>query len=172
VPRVYLGLGSNIEPEANIVLAVEELERRLGAVAVSPVYRAPAVGFESADFLNLVVAVDTDMSPTCLLELIEEIHALAGRERSEGNKRVARSLDIDLLTYGDRIEPDRPVRVPRDDILVYAFVLKPLSDLAPDATHPQTGRTYLEHWQSFKAEDQPLERVDLPGLNARARVLS
>ena len=165
MPRVYLGLGSNIEPEANIVLAVDELERRFGAVAVSPVYRAPAVGFESADFLNLVVAVDTEMSPTALLALIEEIHALAGRERSEGDKWVARPLDIDLLTYGDRIEPDRPIRVPRADILEYAFVLKPLSDLAPDDKHPQTGKSYAEHWQSFEAKDQALERVELRGLN-------
>jgi 2-amino-4-hydroxy-6-hydroxymethyldihydropteridine diphosphokinase len=172
MPRVYLGLGSNIEPEANIVFAVEELERRLGTVAVSPVYRAPAVGFESADFLNLVVAVDTDMSPTALLALIEEIHALAGRKRGKGNKCVARPLDIDLLTYGDRIEPDRPVRVPRDDILKYAFVLKPLSDLAPDDLHPETGTSYADHWQAFRAADQPLEAVAVPGLNARTRVLS
>ncbi len=172
MPRIYLGLGSNIEPEANILLAVEELERRFGTVAVSPVYRAPAVGFESADFLNLFVAVDTDMSPAGLLALIEEIHALAGRERSADNKWVARPLDIDLLTYGDRIEPDRPVRVPRDDILKFAFVLKPLSDLAPDERHPQTGTRYAEHWQSFNAEDQPLEQVELPGLNVRARPVS
>jgi 2-amino-4-hydroxy-6-hydroxymethyldihydropteridine diphosphokinase len=167
MPRVYLGLGSNIEPETNLVLAIDELERRFGAVAVSPVYRAPAVGFESADFLNLVVAVDTDMAPTALLALIEEIHALAGRERSQDDKWVARPLDIDLLTYGDRIDPDKPVRVPRDDILEYAFVLKPLSDLAPDDTHPQTGKSYAEHWRSFSAQDQPLERVELRGLNGR-----
>jgi 2-amino-4-hydroxy-6-hydroxymethyldihydropteridine diphosphokinase len=172
VPRVYLGLGSNIEPEANIVFAVEELERRFGAVAVSPVYRAPAVGFESADFLNLVVAVETDLSPTELLAIIEEIHALAGRERIDGSKWVARPLDIDLLTYGDRVEPARPVRVPRDDILNYAFVLKPLSVLAPDDRHPQTGQSYAELWQAFSATDQKLEQVRVGGLNGRDDLLS
>lgn len=172
MPRIYLGLGSNIEPEVNIVFAVEELERRFGSVTVSPVYRAPAVGFEGADFLNLVVAVDSEMPPAGLLALIEEIHSMAGREPGKGNQWVARPLDIDLLTYGDRIEPDRPVRVPRDDILKYAFVLKPLSDLAPNDVHPETGKSFAEHWQSFRAEDQRLEPVDVPGLNARTRVES
>ena len=172
MPRIYLGLGSNIAPEANVVLAVEELERRLGAIEVSPVYRAPAVGFESADFLNLVVAVETEMSPADLLALIEDIHALAGRERSKSDKQAARPLDIDLLTYGDHIEPERPVRVPRDDILNYAFVLKPLSVLAPDDTHPQTGISYAKHWQAFDDADQPLERVSVAALNGRAEILS
>ncbi len=161
MPHVYLGLGSNIDPEANIVFAVAELRRRFGAVDVSPVYRAPAVGFDGADFLNLVAGIETDLSPLELLDAIEEIHALAGRERDGGNKWVARALDIDLLTYGDLVDPERPVRVPRADILDYAFVLRPLAELAPDVRHPVTGRSFAEHWQGFDASDQPLEAVDI-----------
>lgn len=155
--QVFLGLGSNIDPDANIRLGLQEIERRIGRPEVSPVYRAPALGFDSADFLNLVVGVDTTLSPEALLDVIEAIHATAGRERDSGNKWVARTLDIDLLTYGDLIAPDRPLRVPRDDILDYAFVLRPLADLAPDAVHPLTGRTFGEHWADFDASDQPLE---------------
>ncbi|MEE4163028.1 MAG: 2-amino-4-hydroxy-6-hydroxymethyldihydropteridine diphosphokinase, partial [Woeseiaceae bacterium] len=65
--RVYLGLGSNIEPEKNLELGVAELERRFGRVELSPVYRAPAIGFESPDFLNAVAAIETDLAPEALL---------------------------------------------------------------------------------------------------------
>jgi 2-amino-4-hydroxy-6-hydroxymethyldihydropteridine diphosphokinase len=161
MPRVFLGLGSNIDPEPNLVLAVRELRRRFGTVKVSPVYRAPAIGFDSPDFLNAVAVVDTDLAPVDLLEEIEAIHTIAGRERSSSTTWVARTLDIDLLTYGDVVDPERPVRVPRSDILDYAFVLRPLAELAPGDRHPVTGETYAELWQQFDADDQPLTPVEL-----------
>lgn len=159
--RVYLGLGSNIEPEKNLALGVAELERRFGRVELSPVYRAPAIGFESPDFLNAVAAIETDLAPEALLDIIEEIHDVAGRERDASNKWVARSLDIDLLLYGELVSPGRPLRVPRDDVLDYAFVLRPLAELAPDGVHPVTGRTFADHWAEFDDEEQALTRVDL-----------
>ncbi|MDH3304046.1 MAG: 2-amino-4-hydroxy-6-hydroxymethyldihydropteridine diphosphokinase, partial [Gammaproteobacteria bacterium] len=65
----------------------------------------------------------------------------------------------DLLLYDDLIMDERPVRVPRSDILEYSFVLGPLAELAPDLVHPVTGKTMLTHWQEFDAESQPLEFV-------------
>lgn len=159
--RVFLGLGSNIDPEKNLRLAIAELERRFGSVELSPVYRAPAIGFESEDFLNAVAVVNTGLDPHAVLAVIEAIHDLAGRERDPSGKSVARSLDIDLLLYDDLVSPDRPLRVPRDDVLDYAFVLRPLAELAPDEPHPVTGRSFAEHWASFDASEQPLEPVDL-----------
>lgn len=157
---VYLGLGSNIEPEANLVLAMRELRRLFGDVEASPVYRSAAVGFEGEEFLNLVVRLESDAAPEDLCREIDRIHNLSGRERS-GEKWVSRPLDIDLLLYNDLVRDERPVRVPRSDILEYAFVLRPLADLAPDLKHPVTGRTISDHWQSFDAARQPLTRVDL-----------
>lgn len=165
--RVYLGLGSNIQPEENIRLGIDELRQRFGAVALSPVYRAPAVGFDSADFLNLVASIDTELSADAILEHIEAIHDVAGRERDASNKWVARALDIDLLLYGDLVSPERPYRVPRSDVLEYAFVLRPLAELAPDAIHPVTGRTFAEHWSSFDASEQPLTPVELDHVGRR-----
>lgn len=159
--RVFLGLGSNISPEKNIRLGVTELRRRFGDVALSPVYQAPAIGFDSDDFLNLVAIVETDLDPHAVLAELEEIHDVAGRERDVKNKWVARSLDIDLLLYDDLVSPERPLRVPRGDVLDFAFVLKPLSELAPDSTHPVTGRSFAEHWSEFDASAQPLTAVDL-----------
>lgn len=155
---VYLGLGSNIEPEKNLRLCVAELRERYGELRISSVYRSAAVGFEGAEFLNLVVGLQTTNSPRDICEEIELIHNIAGRTRSS-QKWESRPLDIDLLLYNDLIEMERPVRVPRDDVLEYSFVLRPLAELAPDLVHPLTGKTMLQHWQEFDADSHPLELV-------------
>jgi len=159
---VYLGLGSNESPEANLRLAIRELERRYGELTMSATYRSAAVGFEGADFLNLAVRLQCDESPLEVCDAIELIHDLAGRVRGS-DKWGSRTLDIDLLLYDDLIIDERPVRVPRDDILRYSFVLRPLAELAPDLVHPATGRTMLEHWQEFNASSHPLEAVSIAG---------
>ena len=155
---VYVGLGSNIDPEANLHLGIRELRDRYGELQVSAVYRSEAVGFEGDDFLNLVASFESEASPRAICEEIELIHNLAGRER-DGGKWDSRTLDIDLLLYNDLVVDERPVRVPREDILEYSFVLRPLAELAPDLVHPVTGKTMLEHWQEFDASGQPLDVV-------------
>ncbi len=155
---VYVGLGSNIDPEANLHLGLRELRRRYGEVRSSAVYRSKAVGFEGDDFLNLVASFESEASPCAICEEIEAVHNLAGRDR-KGGKWESRPLDIDLLLYNDRIIDERPVRIPREDILEYSFVLRPLAELAPDLVHPVTGRTMHEHWQAFDASSHPLEVV-------------
>ena len=157
---VYLGLGSNIDPEANLKVAISELKGRYGELHLSPVYRSAAVGFEGPDFLNLVAGLESDDTPVDIHAEIERIHDLAGRVR--GSERYSsRSLDIDLLLAGNLVTAGPPIRLPRTDVLEYAFVLKPLVDIAPDVRHPETGRTFLEHWQGFDQDSQPLTEVDL-----------
>ncbi len=157
---VYLGLGSNEAPEANLQLAVRELRRRYGELQTSAVYRSAAVGFEGADFLNLVVRLRADESPQAICDSIARIHDQAGRVRG-GGKWESRPLDIDLLLYGDLVHSARPVRVPREDILLYSFVLRPLAELAPQLSHPLTGCTMREHWQEFDAASHPLHEVSV-----------
>ena len=82
---------------------------------------------------------------------------MAGRKRGE-DSFVSRSLDIDLLLYGEQVIDEW--RVPRDDILKYAFVLRPLAEMAPDLVHPATGKTMAEHWQAFDRDSHVLEPVD------------
>jgi 2-amino-4-hydroxy-6-hydroxymethyldihydropteridine diphosphokinase len=159
MPIVYLGLGSNIRPEENLSLGVRELRRHYGDLDISSVYRSAAVGFKGDDFLNLVV-LRSDESPGEICDEIERLHNLAGRRRSN-EKWASRPLDIDLLLYNDRIIDERPVRVPRSDILEYSFVLRPLAELAPDLVHPITGKTMLTHWQEFDADSHPLELVGI-----------
>lgn len=158
--RVYLGLGSNIRPAENLRLGIQELASRYGDLDLSPVYLSAAVGFEGDDFLNLVVGLDSEQPPTEMHRQIETIHKLAGRQRG-GERYTSRPLDIDLLLYDDRVIELPGFRLPRDDVLKYSFVLRPLFDLEPDLRHPETGRTMREHWQAFGAARQPLKRVDV-----------
>ena len=157
---VYVGLGSNIDPEENLHLGIAELRRRFGDVQSSAVYRSKAVGFVGDEFLNLVARFESDDEPARICQDIENIHHLSGRDR-DGGKWESRPLDIDLLLYNDLVIDKRPVRIPREDILEYSFVLRPLAELAPDLVHPVTGRTMLEHWQDFDASSHPLESVDV-----------
>ena len=155
---VYVGLGSNIDPELNLHLGIRELRKRYGELELSAVYRSKAVGFEGEDFLNLVARFESNELPVSICEEIELIHNLTGRDRDSG-KWESRPLDIDLLLYNDLVIDEPPVRVPRKDVLEYSFVLRPLAELAPDVVHPVTGKTMLKHWQEFDAASHPLDVV-------------
>jgi 2-amino-4-hydroxy-6-hydroxymethyldihydropteridine diphosphokinase len=157
---IYVGLGSNIEPEKHLGLAVRQLRERYGQVDVSAVYRSAAVGFAGEDFLNLVARLRSEETPEQICEEIERLHELSGRVTG-GEKWASRPLDIDLLLYDDLVVDETPVRVPRSDILDYSFVLRPLAELAPDLVHPVTGKTMLQHWQEFDEDSQPLKLAEL-----------
>ena len=156
--RVYLGLGSNLQPEENLRLGIRELSRRFSLKAVSPVYQNQAFGFEGEDFLNAVACVETDTEAEVIGSTLNEIHEIAGRERGSPDF-ASRTLDIDLLLYGDEIIP--ALRVPRADILEYSFVLCPLADLAPDLAHPVTGRAIGRHWVEFDSSSHPVTRTTI-----------
>jgi len=160
MPIVYLGLGSNFEPEKNLRLACRELRSRFSLQIMSAVYRSAAIGFEGADFLNAVACVETGLSPRDVYSELEIIHELAGRQRGS-SKLISRALDIDLLLYDQLVLDEPPVRVPREDILRYGFVLRPLAEIAPDCRHPVTGRSIGDHWQQFDASSQPMTAVSV-----------
>ena len=152
---VYLGVGSNTAPEENLRLAIRELEARFGTLELSSVYRSAAVGFDGDDFFNLVVGLQSDAGPAAIHAVIGEIHELAGRQR-DASRYSPRTLDIDLLLYGDLVLDDPPVRIPRSDILKFSFVLGPLAEIASELRHPVTGRLITEHWAEYDKECHPL----------------
>ena len=141
--RAYLSLGSNIEPERHLRAAIAELRARFGDVVVSPVYRSGAVGFDGPDFLNLAAAIDTDLDP---LALDAWLHALEDRHgrRRDVPRYASRTLDVDIVLIDDLVvEGPGHLRIPRPE-LREAFVLKPLSDIAPDVRDPVSGSTLAE----------------------------
>lgn len=160
MPTVYLGLGSNFEPGPNLQLASRELRSRFSLQKISAVYRSTAIGFDGADFLNAVACIETEMTPQELCMELELIHDVAGRRRCTG-KVISRTLDIDLLLYDQLVLDAPPVRVPREDILRYSFVLRPLAEIAPDCRHPVTGRSISDHWRKFDASGHPLTAVSV-----------
>lgn len=157
--RVYLSLGSNIEPEKNLAAAIAELRARFGAIAVSPTYRYPAVGFDGPDFLNLAVGIDTDLEPQALNDWLHALEDRHGRRR-DVPRYSSRTLDVDIVLYGDRVlDGAGNLEVPRRELL-QAFVLQPLNDIAADAVHPLLQRRIGELWDAGTAIGRPGIRVD------------
>ena len=146
--RVFLSVGSNVERERNIPLGLRALAQRFGPLAVSTVYECPAVGFDGDDFYNLVVAFDSDEPVAEVYAAIHGIEDRFGRDRS-AVKFSPRTLDIDLLLYGDRILRDGRLVLPRPEIERVAFVLAPLAELASNRLHPLRGEPYTALWARF-----------------------
>ena len=158
--RAYVGIGSNIEPEQNIRSAVRALRTRYAALAISPVYQSPADGFAGDDFFNLVIGFDTAEPAHTIAAVLAEIEQRQGRVRY-GNGMHSRTLDLDLLLYGNAIVREPGLTLPRPDIIRFAFVLKPLADLAPQLRHPEFGLSLQELWRDFAGKRGALTPVSL-----------
>ena len=131
--RAYLGIGSNLgERLGYLQLAVDQLAAADGitVVGVSPVYETdPVGGPDQPDYLNAVVAVDTDLDPHALLRVAQGIEADAERVRTV--RWGPRTLDVDVLLVGDEHVDDPDLVVPHPRLAERAFVLVPLADLDP-----------------------------------------
>lgn len=160
VTRVYLSLGSNIEPERHLRAAIDALQLEFGNLLVSSVYRTEAVGFDGPDFLNMAVGFDTGRTPQDLDRWLHALEDSNGRRR-DVDRYSSRTLDIDIVLFGDLIV-DGPghLQIPRDE-LNQVFVLKPLAEIAPEARHPLSGTRVAELWNAHPDKDQPLARVKL-----------
>ena len=163
--RVYLSLGSNVEPQRYLRAAVDELRQRFGAICVSPAYRSKAVGFVGADFVNLAVGLDTDLSPAALNDWLHTLEDRHDRRR-DVPRYADRTLDMDIVFYDDLII-DGPghLQIPRNE-LQFAFVLRPIADIAPDFRHPVSGESMAALWQAFPVESEPMSIESSMGLSA------
>lgn len=159
MPRVYVGIGSNINREVNIRSAVAELRRRFGALRVSTVYESKPIGFEGRRFYNLVVGFDTDEEVHEVARTLRAIEVRHGRMR-DTPRFSSRTLDLDLLFYDDLVLNEaHGLELPRREITRYAFVLRPLAELAGGRRHPVDGRSFGELWGNFDKAEQPLRPV-------------
>lgn len=159
MPRVYISIGSNIERERNICTAVRALKASFPTLATSPVFESRAEGFEGDDFYNLAASFDADDPLERLCDRLGQMETAQGRVRS-GKRLSARTLDIDVLLYGDLVRHDDRFDVPRRDILAYAHVLGPLVALAPDLRHPETGERLADRWRKF-ANKNSLRKISV-----------
>lgn len=145
---VYLSIGSNVDRDVHIPGALADLEARFGALTVSSIYESEAVGFEGDPFYNLVVEFQTEMPVRSLASVLSEIESAHGRTR-ECKKFAPRTLDIDLILYGDLVIHEGKLQLPRPEITEYAFMLEPLAEIAPNLTHPALGKTFGDLWSAF-----------------------
>jgi 2-amino-4-hydroxy-6-hydroxymethyldihydropteridine diphosphokinase len=159
VPRVHVCVGSNIDRENSIRGAVRDLAIHFGSLRLSPVYESKAHGFEGGNFYNLVVGFDTTESIERVKESLSDIESHFGRRR-QGNRFSSRTLDLDLLLYDDVIRHNDQINLPHPDIQRYAYVLRPLADIAPDLRHPETGAAYARMWERFDKNKHEIWVVD------------
>lgn len=158
--RIYVSLGSNVDRELRIREAVDALRESFGEIELSPVYDTVAVGFEGDNFLNLVAGFESSLAVEKVAAEFHDIEERLGRDRS-GPRFGNRAIDLDILLYDDLILDVPGIHVPRPEILVNAFVLKPLQDIAPDFRHPQTGQSFAELWRQMAPNAPQLERYPL-----------
>lgn len=157
---VYVGVGSNVEAQANLRLALQELEKRFGALRRSTVYRNPAVNFEGDDFLNMVVGFETGKSIEAVCAALARIEKKARRQRT-AERNGPRTLDLDLLLFGGQVIDNAEFTVPHGDLMEFAFALRPLAELAGPVIHPTAGCSLSELWQRSDLHDHPMTPVDI-----------
>lgn len=153
--RIFISLGSNIDREANTRAGVAALRAHYGELVLSSVFESEAVGFEGSPFYNMVIAADTDEDVHEVVRNLRRIEDENGRQRS-GPRFSSRTLDLDLLLYGDAIIDEPGLQIPRDEIVKRAFVLWPLAEIARDLEHPRVKKTYAALWDAF---DKTRERL-------------
>jgi len=138
--RVHIGLGANLgDARATLEAARDALAALPGCtlVACSSWWRSAPLDASGPDFINGVVALDTTLSPLALLDALQAIERQHGRERPYRN--APRTLDLDLLLFGEQIITDSRLTVPHPRLLERAFVVYPLLEIAPQLTVPGFG---------------------------------
>lgn len=149
--RIFLGLGSNIERERHLCAGLEALAGFLTDMTCSPVFESHPVGIKSGPFFNLVVSALTDLPLTELDRRLKFIEADNGRYAPD---RKGLPLDIDVLLYGEQVGNFDGLILPRAEILKNAFVLWPLSLIAPQRLHPEAGVAFAQLWAEAKIDQK------------------
>lgn len=165
--RAFLSLGSNLEPESNLPRAALGLLSLGRVLAVSEVYRNPAVGpTPGPDFLNAAVLLETAFSPHDLRTELRSLEARLGRLRT-ADKYAPRLIDIDLVLYGDRVIRDAEWELPDPELISLPHLVIPLAELDPNHKHPVTG----ERLSSIASRILPQAQMQLvPAASRRLRL--
>ncbi|MEM7050608.1 MAG: 2-amino-4-hydroxy-6-hydroxymethyldihydropteridine diphosphokinase [Acidobacteriota bacterium] len=148
--RVFVALGSNVEPEIHLPAAVEGLRQQFGELRLSPLYRSAAVGSSGPPFHNAAVVFATALEPRHLkYRVLRPLEESLGRVR-QADRNAPRTIDLDIALHGDLVVSEAGLRIPDPEILTRAHVALPLADLAPQLVHPVDGRPLAEIAAPFR----------------------
>ncbi len=158
----YISLGSNLGNRGlHLQRGLFSLGKRAGDIlSISKVYQSPAWGFEGGDFLNACVSLRTELPPEELLKVLLQIEREEGRERQASAGYSSRTLDLDLLYYGTREIQSDSLKVPHPNLHKRRFILKPLSDIAPQFYHPSLQKDHRNLLQECH-DTTPVEKSNL-----------
>ena len=158
--RVFVAAGSNVEPEKNLAAACAQISHTWPDAVFSRAYRNAAVGFEGPDFINLVVGFSAAQPLPLVIERLRGIETHCGRPRY-APKWASRTMDLDVLLFGDLVETTADYTLPRPDLLKRPYMLGPLAEIAPDFVHPVVGKTIGELWAEFDCNRHPMTQVQI-----------
>jgi 2-amino-4-hydroxy-6-hydroxymethyldihydropteridine diphosphokinase len=140
----WIALGSNIEPEKNLLGAVDRLHEIGDILRCSNVYQTPAIArTPQADYLNAAVLVETELAPLQIYEQLRAIESDLGRVRTS-DKYAARTIDLDLCIYDDLVMDMPEITLPDPDLLDRPFLAVTMAELDPDTVHPHSRETLAE----------------------------
>lgn len=159
---VYVAAGSNVEPEKHLSIALRALAAAYGPLTLSPAYRNKAVGFSGADFINLVVGFRAEDDVRTVRQQLQKVEAACDRPPG-APKWAPRTMDLDILLFGDLVSDEPGLIVPRPDLLRRPYMLKPMADIAPEVRHPVLGTTMRELWRTFDGDAHSMVEVSLDG---------
>jgi 2-amino-4-hydroxy-6-hydroxymethyldihydropteridine diphosphokinase len=156
--RLYISLGSNIDRQHYVKTGLTALEKLFGQLTLSSLFASKAVGFDGAEFYNMVIGATTELNIDEVAKALRDIEFANGRQ-IDAKKYSPRTLDLDLLLFDDLIL-DTPAQIPRAEITENAFVLWPLAEVAPEIKHPILKQSYQQLWQMYDKTQQQLTIVD------------
>ena len=162
MPEAFVAAGSNIRPRAHLRQAIATLAGAYPGLRVSRAWSNAAVGFKGDDFINLVVRFETGEPLAKVLERLKAVEESCGRQHG-AKKWAPRTLDLDLLLYGDLVGQFPGATLPHADLTERAYVLGPLAELAPQHRHPVLGATFSALWEEFDRRSHALREVSLDG---------
>ncbi len=156
--QIYISVGTNVNRQQNIHFCLQKIYAHWQKINLSSLYDTQAVGFSGNNFYNMVIGFETDETIEHIVDILKNIEVQAGRQQNI-EKFSDRTLDLDLLTYDDKVCQE-PIVLPRPEILYHAFVLLPFSELAPDWIHPEMNQSLQVLWEAFDADNQSITKVD------------
>ena len=158
--KVYLSIGSNKGNRSVLInKAIDEIEKKVGIIiSRSSIYQSKSWGFDSNDFYNLCLIIDTDIMPKSLLINLKKIEKSMGREDVDGSYSD-RFIDIDILFYDNITTDSEDLKIPHPKIEVRKFVLVPMLEIADDYVHPILNKTIKELYNDCSDQDIPLKII-------------